>query len=143
LTTIAHVVSTLGPTIVAVFGAMLTVCNPQGLIRRELFAIDGVKLPSNASKRRSDTRADFERQATTLETAAQAMLAQHQAQDAAEAGPPPDGPGTPRTREQARLARLEREHGDGQGRDPGVHRGSHGRCRPPDRHRRAGSRHGE
>jgi len=108
-TTIAHFVRTLGAEIAAVFGAVLTVCDQQGLIGRELFAIDGVKLPSNASKRRSGTRADFERQATKLETAAQAMLAQHQAQDAAEEGPPPEGPGTPRTREKARLARLERD----------------------------------
>jgi hypothetical protein len=28
-----------------------------------MFAIDGVKLPSNASKARSGTRAEFERQA--------------------------------------------------------------------------------
>jgi len=108
-TTIAHFVSTPGAEIAAVFGAVLAVCDQQGLIGREWFAIDGVKLPSNASKRRSGTRADFERQATKLETAAQAMLTQHQAQDAAEAGPPPDGPGTPRTREKARLARLERD----------------------------------
>ena len=35
----------------------------QALIGREMFAIDGVKLLSNASKRRSGTRAEFERQA--------------------------------------------------------------------------------
>ena len=35
-----------------------------------MFAIDGVKLPSNASKARSGTRADFKRQADKLEAAA-------------------------------------------------------------------------
>jgi hypothetical protein len=43
---------------------VLLVCERQGLIGREFFAIDGVKLPSNASKAKSGTRADFEREAT-------------------------------------------------------------------------------
>src|SRR3990172_3526833 len=60
-TTIAHFVSTLGEEIARVFGAVVAICDRQGLIGREMFAIDGVKLPSNASKRRSGTRADFER----------------------------------------------------------------------------------
>ena len=34
-----------------------------------MFAVDGVKLPSNASKQRSGTRAEFERQAAKLEVA--------------------------------------------------------------------------
>lgn len=62
-TTIAHFVSTRGAEIAHVFAAVLAVCDRQGLIGREMFAIDGVKLPSHASKRRSGTRADFERQA--------------------------------------------------------------------------------
>jgi len=49
-TTIARFVSTLGPDIARVFAAVLAVCDQQGLIGREMFAIDGVKLPSNASK---------------------------------------------------------------------------------------------
>jgi transposase len=81
-TTIAHFVSTLGPDIAHVFAAVLAICDQQGLIGREMFAIDGVKLPSNASKRRSGTRADFERQAAKCEAAAQAMLARHRAEDA-------------------------------------------------------------
>ena len=60
-TTIAHFVSTVGADIARVFAAVVAICDAQGLIGREMFAIDGVKLPSNASKRRSGTRADFER----------------------------------------------------------------------------------
>ena len=62
-TTIAHFVSTLGEDIAHVFAAVVAICDQQGLIGREMFAIDGVKLPSNASKQRSGTRAEFERQA--------------------------------------------------------------------------------
>ena len=55
-TTIAHFVSTLGADIAHVFAAVLAICDRQGLVGREMFAIDGVKLPSNASKRRSGGR---------------------------------------------------------------------------------------
>ena len=69
-TTIANFVSTLGEDIAQVFAVVLAICDRQGLLGREMFAIDGVKLPSNAAKSRSGTRADFERQATKLEAAA-------------------------------------------------------------------------
>ena len=41
----------------------------------------GVKLPSNASKQKSGTRADFEHQAVKLETAARVMLERHREAD--------------------------------------------------------------
>jgi transposase len=81
-TTIANFVSTLGEDIARVFAAVLAICDRQGLLGREMFAIDGVKLPSNAAKSRSGTRADFERQATKLEAAAQTMLQRHREADA-------------------------------------------------------------
>ena len=68
--------------IAPLFAAVLAICDRQGLIGREMFAIDGVKLPSNASKHRSGTRADFERQAEKMERAAETMLARHRAEDA-------------------------------------------------------------
>ena len=46
-----------------------------------MFAIDGVKLPGNASKAKSGTRADFERRAGKLETAAKVMLERHREED--------------------------------------------------------------
>jgi transposase len=55
-TTIARFVSTLGDDIATVFAGVLAVCDAQGLIGREMFAIDGVKLPSNASKQRGERR---------------------------------------------------------------------------------------
>lgn len=82
-TTLAHFVSTLGDDIATVFGAVLAICQRQGLIGGELFAIDGVKLPSNASKHKSGTRAEFERQAAKLEATAKTLLARHQTFDGA------------------------------------------------------------
>ncbi len=81
-TTFASFVSTLGAEIGPLFKEILLICDRMGLIGREMFAIDGVKLPSNASKTKSGTRADFQRQADKMEAAAQAMLARHRANDA-------------------------------------------------------------
>ena len=72
----------MGEEIAQVFSQVLYLCDRQGLIGREMFAIDGVKLPSNASKAKSGTRADFERQAAKLEAAAKQMLARHRQNDA-------------------------------------------------------------
>ena len=81
-TTFADFVSTLGAEIEPLFKEVLLICDRQGLIGREMFAIDGVKLPSNASKARSGTRADYQRQADKMEAAAKAMLARHRENDA-------------------------------------------------------------
>ena len=80
-TTLAGFIATLGDEVARIFAQVFFICNRQGLIGREMFAIDGVKLPSNASKAKSGTRADFERRATKLEAAAKTMLARHRAED--------------------------------------------------------------
>jgi transposase len=80
-TTIADFVGSLGKQIADIFSQVLFICDAQGLIGREMFAIDGVKLPSNASKARSGTRADFEHQASKLEAAVAVMLERHRQQD--------------------------------------------------------------
>lgn len=102
-TTIAQFVSTLKDDIAHVFAAVLAICDAQGLIGREMFAIDGVKLPSNASKHRSGTRADFEHQAAKLEAAATAMVERHRETDSL--------PVEPELAAKAvkRIARLERD----------------------------------
>jgi transposase len=102
-TTIAAFVSTLGDEIARVFGAVVAICDRQGLIGREMFAIDGVKLPSNASKRRSGTRADFERQATKLEATAHVILQRHRAADALSAEP------SLTEKDRRRVERLQRD----------------------------------
>ncbi len=100
-TTLAGFVSTLGCDIARVFAQILFICDQQGLIGREMFAIDGVKLPSNASKARSGTRADFERQASKLETAARIMLARHREADGRAIEP------DLHAKEEQRIARLQ------------------------------------
>lgn len=80
-TTIAAFVSGREKAICQVFASVLAICHRQGLIGQEMFAIDGVKLPSNASKARSGTRADFHKQLEKLESAAALMVQRHREQD--------------------------------------------------------------
>lgn len=86
-TTLAAFVSGLGDDVARLFAQVLYLCDRQGLIGRTMFAIDGVKLPSNAAKAKSGTRADFIRQADKLEAAAQSMLARHRENDTLPAEP--------------------------------------------------------
>ena len=102
-TTLANFVSTLGDDIARMFAAVLAICDRQGLIGREMFAIDGVKLPSNAAKSRSGTRSDFERQATKLEAAAKTMLARHREEDSLLVEP------DLRAKDAKRIKRLEHD----------------------------------
>ena len=98
-TTIADFISRSRDAISSVFGQVLSVLEGEGLIGRTMFAIDGVKLPSNASKHRSGTRAQFLAQARKMEHAARMMLDRHQENDA--------GSGESRAEAKA-LERVER-----------------------------------
>ncbi|MEO5810500.1 MAG: transposase [Rhodanobacter sp.] len=55
-TTLAHFVATLCKEVAAVFRDVLMVCNAQGLIDKNMFAVGSCKPPSNASKERSGSR---------------------------------------------------------------------------------------
>ena len=80
-TTLAGFIRRSGKAIAALFGQVLVVLDEAGLISREMFAVDGVKLPSNASKHRSGTRADFIARAEKLERTARSLLDRHQRRD--------------------------------------------------------------
>jgi transposase len=58
-TTIANFISTLEEEISSLFLSILLICSEEGLIGKHMFAIDGCKLSSNASKEWSGTRANF------------------------------------------------------------------------------------
>jgi transposase len=80
-THIAKFVCGLHDQIKPLFSQILMTCDAQGLIGRDMFAIDGVKLPSNASKERSGTHDELRHRAERLDQAADKILALHQAQD--------------------------------------------------------------
>ena len=103
-TTLAKFISTQREAIVELFAQVLVICAREGLIGRQMFAIDGVKLPGNASKARSGRRADFEREAAKMEAAVSKMLERHQACDAqGETGAPQE------ERAARRIERLQRQ----------------------------------
>jgi transposase len=102
-TTIAAFISSLGNDIASLFTQILYICDKQGLIGREMFAIDGVKLPSNASKGKSGTLANFQHQAKKFEAAARSMLQRHRESDQQDLEP------NLQAKELQRIARLERE----------------------------------
>lgn len=76
-TTIAEFVSSCGEETLRLFRDVLLVCDEAGLIGREMFAIDGCKLPSNAAKEWSGTKAEFERKVTKMEGAVRHLLKRH------------------------------------------------------------------
>ena len=80
-TTIADFVSTMDKEITRLFREVLLVCDDLGLIGKEMFAIDGCKLPSNASKEWSGTKADFEKKATKMERAIENIIKKHREED--------------------------------------------------------------
>jgi len=101
--TLANFVSSLGPAIGEIFAQVLTLCDRQGLIGGQMFAIDGVKLPSNASKAKSGKRKDFLRQVAKMEQAIEQIVAKQRAADAVA------GEGQLEAKTQRRLERLKRE----------------------------------
>jgi transposase len=80
-TTIAEFISSMDKEIIHLFRDILLVCDDLGLIGREMFAIDGCKMPSNASKEWSGTRADFESKTAKLEQAIEHIITTHREQD--------------------------------------------------------------
>jgi transposase len=78
---IAKFVRELGDQVQPLFTQVLIKCDRQGLIGRQMFAIDGVKLPSNASKERSGTHAELRHRADRLDKAARKMIELHRSRD--------------------------------------------------------------
>jgi transposase len=83
-TTIAQFISTSPEEIALIFRNVLLVCDEAGLIGKEMFAIDGVKLPSNASKEWSGTKADLKKKAQKIQRTMEHLVAKHRASDASD-----------------------------------------------------------
>jgi transposase len=103
-TTLAAFVSTGGEALARLFTQVLLVCDRQGLIGRQLFALAGVKLPGNASKARSGTRKEVRSEAKKIDRAVRRMLARHRQEDLTHPCEP-----SVRTREARQVERLKQE----------------------------------
>lgn len=80
-TTIADFVAGMDKEIVPFFRNVLMICDKMGLIGREMFAIDGCKMPSNSSKQWSGTKANLDKKAAKMERAIRHILEKHRSQD--------------------------------------------------------------
>lgn len=80
-TTIADFVSGCSEQITQIFRDVLLVCDEAGLIGKEMFAVDGVKLPSNASREWSGTQAEYSKKIVKMEHALKHLLTQHRHSD--------------------------------------------------------------
>jgi transposase len=99
-TTIADFIARMDGQIVPLFRNVLMVCDELKLIGGDMFAIDGCKLPSNASKSWSGTKWELKQKKKKLEQAARAMLKRHREEDAH-----PDGEQAQREVQAARAIR--------------------------------------
>jgi len=80
--TIAHFVSSMQKEIEAIFCNILLVCAELDLLGGTHFSLDGVKLPSNASKEWSGTFTELKKKRDKLQSKLQKVLAEHISEDA-------------------------------------------------------------
>ena len=80
-TTIADFISSRGEEIIELFRDVLLICDEMGLIGKEMFAVDGCKMPSNASKEWSGTKAELKRKQEKMERAVNYLVKKHREMD--------------------------------------------------------------
>lgn len=83
-TTIADFISTLDEEITRLFLEVLLICDEMGLIGKEMFAVDGCKLPSNASKEWSGTKEELQKKKEKMERVIRQIMKRHREIDATE-----------------------------------------------------------
>jgi transposase len=80
-TTIADFISSCSEEIVELFRDVVLICDEMRLIGREMFAVDGCKLPSNASKEWSGTKGELKRKQEKMEQAVRYLVKKHREMD--------------------------------------------------------------
>jgi transposase len=83
-TTIADFISTLDREIIRLFLEVLMICDEMGLIGKEMFAVDGCKLPSNTSKEWSGTKEELRHKKEKMEKVVRQIIKRHREMDASE-----------------------------------------------------------
>lgn len=104
-TTIADFISAYPDKIRELFEQVLLVCDQQGLLGHELFAIDGCKMASNASKEWSGTFKELEHKRDKIKRRIQHHLEEHKKQDQQD-----NGNEQRRQREQKTIDTLNKAH---------------------------------
>jgi transposase len=107
--TIATFVSAMKDEIISVFRDILLVCEEQGLLGGTHFALDGLKLSSNAAKEWSGTFADLRQKKEKLEEKVQTLLAEHQRADQERKLSSAAVQGAEQAKAQVQMQRLEKQ----------------------------------
>jgi transposase len=104
--TIAAFVSSMKHEIGPLFCDVLLVCEEEGLLGGTFFALDGVKLPSNASMKWSGTHSKLQRKKERIEAKVKQLLEEHERQDKGD-----DDPSGPRGRasREKQIKRLQKQ----------------------------------
>ena len=84
-TTIAEFISSQDQETVKLFLEVLLICDEMGLIGKEMFAVDGCKLPSNASREWSGTKKDLKHKKEKMEKTIRQIITKHAERDRTEA----------------------------------------------------------
>jgi len=101
-TTISDFVSGMGGEIEKVFSEVLLVCGEMGLIKGKMFAEDGVRLPSNASKESSGTKEELQKKYDKIKKLCSGIIEKHKKNDKL---------GKEEKEEEKKLERLEKKAG--------------------------------
>ena len=102
-TTISTFIASLQTDILPIFRDVLLACEQQGLLGGTHLALDGCKLPANASQQWSGTFEQLQHKQTHMEEKLQHLLSEHTAQDQQ------DETSVPQTSEPDKLTKLKRK----------------------------------
>jgi transposase len=80
-TTIADFISSVDQEIIKLFLQVLLTCDSMGLIGKEMFAVDGCKMPSNTSKEWSGTKEELLHKQKKMEKAVRQIIGRHREMD--------------------------------------------------------------
>lgn len=104
--TIAAFISSMDKEISAVFTQVLLVCEQEGLLGGTHFSLDGLKLPSNASKEGSGTFKDLKKKQQNIERKVKETIKEHRDTDKREGN---DRSATDRSRIDKKIKRLKQQ----------------------------------
>ena len=82
---IAEFISSIDEETMKLFLEVLMICDQMGMIGKEMFAVDGCKLPSNASKEWSGTKKELGHKKEKMEKALRHIIKKHREMDKTEA----------------------------------------------------------
>ena len=107
--TIAAFVSSMKEEILPLFRDVLLVCEELNLLGGTFFALDGVKLPCNASKEWSGTISELQGKKERIERRIEQLLAQHEQQDHSDEDLLGRGSSSQQDRREKQLRRLQKK----------------------------------